>query len=46
MAFIDIRLGGEHPPSARELSRAIQAELGLSVHPRSIERALARKKKL
>jgi transposase len=46
MAFIDIHLGGEDPPSARELSRAIQAELGLSVHPRSIERALARKKKL
>jgi len=46
MAFIDIHLSGEHPPSARELSRAIQAELGLSVHPRSIERALARKNKL
>jgi transposase len=46
MAFVDIHLGGEDPPSARALSRAIQAELGLSVHPRSIERALARKKKL
>ncbi len=30
---------------ARELARVIHNELGLSVHPRSIERALARKKK-
>lgn len=45
MAFIDMHFGGEHPPGAREISRAIQAKLGLSVHPRSIERALARKKK-
>jgi transposase len=45
MAFIDARMTGERPPGARALSRAIQDELGLSVHPRSIERALARKKK-
>ena len=45
MAFIDAQLTGEHPPAARALSRQIRAELGLSVHPRSIERALARKKK-
>ncbi len=45
MAFIDTQLIGEHPPAARALSRAIGAELGLTVHPRSIERALARKKK-
>ena len=45
MAFIDARLSGERPPGARALARAIQAELGLSVHPRSVERALARKKK-
>lgn len=46
MAFIDSQLSGERPPGARELARAIRTELGLSVHPRSIERALARKKKL
>ena len=45
MVFIDTHRRGEHPPGARTLARAICAELGLSVHPRSIERALARKKK-
>jgi hypothetical protein len=44
MAFIDTQMSGERPPGARTLARAIQTELGLSVHPRSIERALARKK--
>jgi hypothetical protein len=44
MAFIDTRMSAERPPGARALARAIQTELGLSVHPRSIERALARKK--
>lgn len=45
LAFVERRvlLGG--PIHARALARDIQAELGLSVHPRSIERALARKKK-
>jgi transposase len=46
MAFIDTQMTREPPPGARALARAIRAELGLSVHPRSIERALARKKKL
>jgi transposase len=46
MAFIDTQMASEPPPGARALARAIRAELGLSVHPRSIERALARKKKL
>jgi transposase len=46
MALIETHMSGERPPGARELARAIRAELGLSVHPRSIERALARKKKL
>ena len=46
MAFIDTRMASEPPPGARALARAIRAELGLSVHPRTIERALARKKKL
>ena len=45
MAFIDTQLRGERPPGTRALARAIRAELGLSIHPRSIERALARKKK-
>lgn len=45
MAFIDARMGGECPPGASALAQVIQAELGLSVHPRSVERALARKKK-
>ena len=45
MAFIEARRAVEPAPSARALARAVQSELGLSVHPRSIERALARKKK-
>lgn len=45
MTFIEAQSTGDHPPGARALSRSIRAELGLSVHPRSIERALARKKK-
>lgn len=45
MAFIDTQMSGERPPGARVLARAIHTALGLSVHPRSIERALARKKK-
>jgi transposase len=46
MAFIESqRVTDGRPPGARALVRAIQSELGLSVHPRSIERALARKKK-
>jgi transposase len=45
MAFIDTQMSGERPPAARALARAIRTALGLSVHPRSIERALARKKK-
>jgi transposase len=45
MAFIDTRRRSESPPSARALAQAIRDDLGLSIHPRSIERALARKKK-
>jgi transposase len=45
MAFIETQMSAERPPGARALARAIRTELGLSVHPRSIERALARKKK-
>jgi transposase len=46
MQFIEARLIQEDPPGARALARLIETELGVSVHPRSIERALARKKKL
>ncbi len=45
MAFIERRLAGEAPPGARALASEIHSEFGLRVHPRSIERALARKKK-
>lgn len=45
MAFIEARCADDPTLHARELARVIQSELGLSVHPRSIERALARKKK-
>jgi transposase len=45
MQFIDRQLTDDHPPGARMLARQIRTELGVSVHPRSIERALARKKK-
>src|SRR5271168_1769709 len=38
MAFIDARLAEDTPPGARALARAIRTELGIKVHPRSIER--------
>lgn len=45
MALIEDKRAGEPAVGARALAHAVQAELGLRVHPRSIERALARKKK-
>jgi len=45
MAFIDAYRVEHGPVGARQLAEAIQTEFGLSIHPRSIERALARKKK-
>lgn len=45
MGFIDQRLQGDGSLHARALAQEIEATLGLSVHPRSIERAIARKKK-
>jgi transposase len=45
MAFVERRLAGETPPGVRALASEIYSEFGLRVHPRSIERALARKKK-
>ncbi len=45
MVFIETQRSEEGTRGARSLARQIRSELGLSVHPRSIERALARKKK-
>jgi transposase len=45
MTFIEHRQAQDPEVHARALAREIKAELNLSVHPRSIERALARKKK-
>jgi transposase len=45
MRFIEGKLNDDPPPAARALAQQIKTELGISVHPRSIERALARKKK-
>lgn len=46
MTFIERRQSEDPQVHARGLARQIKTELKLSVHPRSIERALARKKKL
>ena len=45
IAFIEQRVQHGGPIQARAMAQAIKSQLGLSVHPRSIERALARKKK-
>jgi transposase len=45
MAFIEERLQHDSTIHARALAQEIETALDLSVHPRSIERALARKKK-
>ncbi|MEH6584739.1 MAG: helix-turn-helix domain-containing protein [Halioglobus sp.] len=45
MAFIDAYMAEHGSLSARQLAQVIQTEFGLTIHPRSIERALARKKK-
>jgi transposase len=45
MAFIEERLQQDGSLRARALAQEIETALELSVHPRSIERALARKKK-
>jgi transposase len=45
MAFINRRQAQDPSLHARALAAALQEELHLVVHPRSIERALARKKK-
>ena len=43
-AFIEQRLVPGEPIRARELATLIRRELGLDVHPRTIERAVAEKK--
>ena len=45
MEFIERRQTQDPEIRARALAQEIKAQLNLSVHPRSIERALARKKK-
>ena len=46
MRFIERRQAEDSQIHARALAREIRTGLNLAVHPRSIERALARKKKL
>ena len=46
MKFIEERVQSDGAIHARTLAQAIETTLGLSIHPRSIERAIARKKKL
>jgi transposase len=45
MRLIEQHYQAGGPLQARALAALVQSKLGLSVHPRSIERALARKKK-
>lgn len=45
MDFIEHRLAKDGNIHARALAQEIKDSLGLSIHPRSIERAIARKKK-
>jgi len=45
MAFIEAHIDQHGPVSARKLAPLIAAKFSLQVHPRSIERALLRKKK-
>ena len=45
MSIIDEYYRGAGPIQARALAHLVEQRLGLSVHPRSIERAIARKKK-
>ena len=45
LAFIDQQRAADSALRAPELARIVRQRLGLSVHPRSIERALARRAK-
>lgn len=44
LAFVEQRLAPGEPIRARELAQMIQRELGVDVHPRTIERAVKEKK--
>jgi transposase len=45
MRFIEERLGANATLDARELARMVRKKFGLSIHPRSIERALSKRAK-
>ncbi len=45
MGVIEAHHPSGAPLQAREMAKVVRAQLGLTVHPRSIERAVARKKK-
>jgi len=45
MAFVERQREGSPVPHSEKLARLIKERFGLSVHPRSIERALARREK-
>jgi transposase len=44
LAFLEARLAPGEPIRARELAKLIQNEIGVDVHPRTIERAIGGKK--
>lgn len=44
LAFLEAQLAPGEPIRARELAKLVQKELGLDVHPRTIERAIGAKK--
>ena len=45
MTFVDGRLAEDRAVNSQDLSQSVRERFGLSIHPRSIERALARRKK-
>jgi len=45
MAFVTKELAADPSPSPPELARLIKQRFGFTVHPRSLQRALARRKK-
>ena len=45
MGVIESHHHGGGPMHAREMAKLVHSQLGVKVHPRSIERAIARKKK-
>lgn len=45
MGVIESHHSGGGPMHAREMANLVHTQLGIKVHPRSIERAIARKKK-